>query len=149
MPMPSVFPAIKGSSPFAAFRPHHVGLRVADLDAAIGWYTGTLDFRVMHRMTLGERQFVYLAPAVHDDFWIELLGGQKTYTRPSTEDAMLAGWDHICLRVESADETIAELKRRGVTIFREPFDVAPISHRIAFFSDPWGNTFELFQPLDV
>ena len=61
---------------------------------------------------------------------------------------MLAGWDHVCLRVESADETIAQLKRRGVTILREPFDVAPISHRIAFFSDPWGNIFELFEPLE-
>lgn len=149
MPMPNVFPATKTSSPFTAFRPDHIGLRVADLEAAIAWYANTLDFRVMHTMALGERRFVYLAPPVHDDVWIELLGGQKTSPRRQTDDAMLSGWDHVCLRVDNADDAIAELRRRGVTIVREPFDVPPISRRIAFFSDPWDNLFELVQRIDA
>ena len=145
MPMPDTFPQARNDSPFASMRAHHVGLRVDDVEAAIRWYTEALDFRVMHSFSLGARRFVYLAPAANDDFGIELLGGQPTVARPTRDGAIHAGWDHLCLEVDSADDMIAELRRRGATILREPFDVAPISRRIAFFADPWGNTFELFQ----
>ncbi len=145
MPLPIVPPAAKTSSPFTSFRPDHVGIRVDDIDAAIAWYTNTLDFRVMHSMTLGERRFVYMAPPVHDDFWIELCGGEESLPRPSKGEIRVAGWDHLCLRVDNADDAVEELRRRGVTIVRPPFDVPPLSHRIAFFADPWGNLFELFQ----
>ena len=39
------------------------------------------------------------------------------------------------------------LKRRGVTIVSEPRDVAEIGRRFAFFADPWGNLFEVIQPI--
>jgi glyoxylase I family protein len=49
--------------------------------------------------------------------------------------------------VDSVNTTVEELRRRGATIVTEPFDLPVISRRLAFFSDPWGNLFELAQVL--
>ena len=47
--------------------------------------------------------------------------------------------------VDSVDDTVAELRKRGVKIVAEPFDFPDISRRLALFCDPWGNLFELAQ----
>jgi glyoxylase I family protein len=39
------------------------------------------------------------------------------------------------------------LKARNVKVVAEPFNVEAIARRIAFFSDPWGNLFELEEIL--
>ena len=58
-----------------------------------------------------------------------------------------AGYHHLCLHVSSVDETVAELRRRGVIIVREPFTLESISRRLAFFADQWGNLIELSEAL--
>ena len=57
----------------------------------------------------------------------------------------LAGFHHFCLNVASIDETVAELRRRGVTIVTEPFELPLIGRRLAFLADPWGSLIELAQ----
>jgi len=59
----------------------------------------------------------------------------------------LAGFHHFCLNVSSIDETVAELRRRGVTIVTAPFELPVIGRRLAFLADPWGNLIELAQVL--
>lgn len=140
------------TSPFASWQADHVGLRVPDHDAAISWYTEKLDFRVVDTVPFSDDMtFVFLSPAVDDSFRVELQAGPGAAERPAYADLGaslgLSGWHHLCLRVDNVDEAVAELKRRSVTIVHEPFDVPAISSRIAFFSDPWGNIFELMQPL--
>ena len=49
--------------------------------------------------------------------------------------------------VDSVDATVDELRRRGVSIVAEPFDLPVINRRLAFFGDPWGNLYELAQLL--
>jgi glyoxylase I family protein len=51
--------------------------------------------------------------------------------------------------VNSVDETLAELRRRGVTIVTKPFELPAIQRRLAFLADPWGNLIELAQVLWV
>ena len=51
----------------------------------------------------------------------------------------------MALRVESVDETLVELKKRGVKIVKEAFELPEISRRLAFFADPWGNLLELAE----
>jgi lactoylglutathione lyase/glyoxylase I family protein len=55
--------------------------------------------------------------------------------------------NHVCIQVANVDDSLAELRRRGVTIMGEPFELAAIDSRLAFFADPFGNLFELKQPL--
>jgi glyoxylase I family protein len=42
---------------------------------------------------------------------------------------------------------VTALRQRGVRIVSEPGDVPPLGLRFAFFCDPWGNLFELLEPL--
>lgn len=139
------------AGPFASFKPYHLGLRVSDFEAAVAWYTEYLDFRLTHRWPVGEKTFGFLTLPADDSFSLELIGGPGANSRPSHENLAdtlkLSGWHHLCLQVTSVDDTIAELKRRGVTIVSEPRDVPEIKSRFAFFADPWDNLFEVIQPI--
>ena len=144
-------PAKNTQSPFSQMRGSHVAVRVPDFEASKKWYVEKLDFRVVHEWPFGDLQLAYLAPANDDNFWIELLaGGNPTPAADYTdlnESLHPAGYHHFCLDVKSVDETLAELRKSGVTIVGEPFDLAAIGKRLGFFSDPWGNLIELAETL--
>jgi catechol 2,3-dioxygenase-like lactoylglutathione lyase family enzyme len=110
-----------------------------------------LDFRVLHEWPFGELNLAYLAPATDDNFWVELLGDGQPSPQPQFDDLNEslhpAGYHHLCLNVQSVDEALAELRRRGVTITAEPFDLPANGRRLAFIADPWGNLIELAQIL--
>jgi lactoylglutathione lyase/glyoxylase I family protein len=129
----------------------HSAVRVPDIDAAISWYTEKLDFRVIYRWPYGDLQLAYVAPPVDSTFKLELLAGAGAVARTPYSDLAdslnVAGWHHFCLLVDSVDATVAELRRRGVTIVTEPFELPVINRKLAFFCDPWGNLFELAQVL--
>jgi lactoylglutathione lyase/glyoxylase I family protein len=140
-------------SSFASMKGHHVAVRVPDFAAAKRWYVEKLDFRVVHEWPYADQHLAYLAPATDDAFFIELLGdGQPSpIPKPVYQDLAaslhLAGFHHFCLNVSSIDEAVAELRRRGVTIVTEPFELPVIGRRLAFLADPWGNLIELAQVL--
>jgi len=132
-------------------RGNHVAIRVPDLDAAKTWYHDKLDFRLVHEWSFGDLQLAYMAASTDDTFFIELIGGgspipERAYTDLG-DSLQAAGFHHLCYMVESVDDTLAELKRRGVTIVNEPFELPDISRRLAFFADPWGNLLELAEVL--
>ena len=86
------------------------------------------------------------------DFHLEILAGPgaPAQTIYGDVDASLAvnGFNHLCLSVDSVDDTLTELRRRGVDIVNPPFEIEDISARLAFFRDPWGNMFELSESID-
>lgn len=140
-------------SPFASAKGHHVAIRVPDFEASKRWFVEKLDFRVIQEWPYADQQLAYLAPPTDDNFFIEILGGGNPGPIPKPvyadlgDSLRLAGYHHFCLNVDSVDETIAELRRRGVTIVTEPFELAVINRRLAFFADPFGNLIELAQVL--
>ena len=146
-------PSRNENSPFASMRGHHVAARVPDFAAAKRWYVEKLDFRVVHEWPYADQHLAYLAPATDDAFFIELLGDgdPRPIPKPIYQDLgdslRLAGFHHFCLNVASIDQTAAELRRRGVTIVTEPFELRAIGRRLALLADPWGNLIELAQVL--
>lgn len=150
MPMPQL-PPTNYASPLASIRGNHVALRVPDYEAAKRWYAETLDFRLIHEWPYGDLRLAYMAPATDDQFWVEILGGGSPEPRRRYADLDSSlnevGYHHFCLQVDSVDDTLAELRRRGATIGGEPFDLEAISRRLAFFEDPWGNRIELMEVL--
>ena len=90
-------------------------------------------------------------PPNQDDFHLEILAGPGAVNQETFPDvdASLArgGYNHVCLSVDNVDDTLAELRRRGVDVVNDPFEIGDISARLAFFRDPWGNMFELSQRL--
>jgi glyoxylase I family protein len=148
MPLPSIPPKNHGSS-FSSMKGHHVALRVPDFEASKQWFVEKLDFRVLFELTSGDLHFAYLAPATDDTFFIEIIGGDSPVPRPSYSELRAsmreAGYHHFCMNVDNIEETITELRRRGVTIIREPIEREDIKRKFAFFADPWGNAIELSQ----
>jgi catechol 2,3-dioxygenase-like lactoylglutathione lyase family enzyme len=141
----------RGGSPFASWKGDHVGIRVPDFQAAADWYTGTLDFRLLQSMALGDKTLAFLALPGDDGLRIEFIAGPGCTPRPDYEQLIdthaVAGWHHLCLRVDDVDAALAELERRQVRIVSAARDVPGLGLRFAFFSDPWGNLIELTQPL--
>lgn len=146
-------PPAHKSSPFASWKGDHSGIRVPDFEAAATWYREVLDFRVIQTMPLGEKTFAFLSPAADDSFRIEFIAGPGCSTRPHYGQLLDShadgGWHHLCFRVDDVDTAINELKRRGVRVVSEPRDAPVLKLRFAFFSDPWGNLFELFHPIGL
>lgn len=139
-------------SPFSAWTARHAGIRVPDLEAARQWYMERLDFQPGWTLEHGATRFGFMAPAGDRHFGIELVGNPDGAERPPYDDLPqshnLMGWHHLCLHCDDVDGSVAALKERGVAIVSGPFDVGALGIRIAFFADPWGNLFELLQPLD-
>jgi glyoxylase I family protein len=147
----ATLPSRNSDSPFASMKGHHVAIRVPDYQASKCWFVEKLDFRVVQEWQYADQQLAYLAPPTDDTFFVEILGDgtpgpipQRAYS-DLADSLRVAGVHHFCLVVADIDETIAELKRRGVTIVTEPFDLPVISRRLAFFADPFGNLIELAQ----
>jgi lactoylglutathione lyase/glyoxylase I family protein len=149
----SNLPAKNPASPFASMKGHHVAVRVPDFEAAKRWYVEKLDFRVIHEWPYADQKLAYVGPATDDAFYVELLGDgePKPIPKPVYTDLgdslRLAGYHHFCLNVADMDATVAELRRRGVTIVTEPFELPVIQRRLAFIADPFGNLIELAQVL--
>ncbi|QIG41942.1 VOC family protein [Nocardioides anomalus] len=150
MPLPAA-PAQDPSSPFASMRGHHAAIRYPDFAAARDFWVDTLGWRVLQTWPYGDLTLAYVLPPAQDDFHLEILAGPGAAPQAVYDDvdASLAvnGLNHVCLRVDDVDATLAELRRRGVDVVDEPFEIEDISARLAFFRDPWGNMFELSQPL--
>ncbi|MGX5843155.1 VOC family protein [Mesorhizobium sp. ArgA1] len=144
-------PAKNTASVFANMRGHHVALRVTDYEIAKSWYVDKLDFRVVHEWPFADEKLAYLAPANDDHFMIELLGGGDPLPidTPAYKDLgdslRYSGYHHFCMNVADIEGTVAELRKRGVTIVTEPFKLDDISRKLAFFADPFGNLIELAE----
>jgi catechol 2,3-dioxygenase-like lactoylglutathione lyase family enzyme len=150
--MSAAKPAPQPSSPFAAWKADHAALRVPDFDAALAWYVEKLDFRLTKRWELHGMTFAWLSQPGDNGFTVELLAGPGAAFRAEFNDLAasykIPGWHHVCFHVQSTEAAISELRRRGVTIVSEPHDVAAAGIRVGFFSDPWGNVFELVEHID-
>lgn len=109
---------------------HHVSINVRDAAEAIDFYTGVLG------LTLRDDR---------PDFgfggaWLDL-GPQQVHLLevPVPDDR----GQHFAIRIADLDETVADLRSRGV----EVGDPSPVgSGRQAFLHDPSGNLIELHQP---
>jgi len=146
-------PVRNETSPLTSMRGHHVALRVPDFGVELSWFLEKLDFRLVHQWPYEDQQLAYLAPPADDAFFVEILGGGKVapLPRPPYRDLgdslRQGGQHHFCLHVANLDDTISELRRRGVTIVTEPFVLSVINRRLAFIADPYGNLIELAQVL--
>jgi lactoylglutathione lyase/glyoxylase I family protein len=148
MPLPANPPKVS-SSPFSSMQGHHAAIRYPDFEKALSFWVDTLDWRVLHTWPYGDLTLAYVMPPDSDDFHLEILAGPGAAVQPQfgdvNESLSVNGLNHVCLSVNSLEDTLAELRQRGVEVPNEPFDMPDISARLAFFKDPWGNMFELSE----
>ncbi len=104
----------------------HVYLPVPDVEAAIGFYTANLGFRLQRRwQTADGAAAAYLE-----------LGGVLLELLPSASG--IQGDRRFGLVVDDLDATLAELRARGVEIAGAPFTPRSFWGRQATIRDPFG-----------
>lgn len=140
---------------------HHVGVTVADLDAAIAFWeallgTGHRDRRLLDGPGVG-RLVGYPGVRV-EACWLDLPGGvalellryHERDEAPYDPGTAHPGNVHVCLQTADLDAVRAHALACGATAVGDaPVDVPAgprAGTRVAYVRDPDGVTIELFQP---
>jgi glyoxylase I family protein len=124
---------------------HHISLLTSNFASLRDFYVETLGLRIVGGFPGQNIVFIDAGNVL-----IELEEVQEQNTPTDSDDVLgLSGWNHLAFEVDDVDAAFWHLTSLGV-----PFQVAPQNFpedsgtmRIAFFSDPDGNTIELLQPL--
>lgn len=135
----------------AALRPHHFGISVPDLDAAIAWYGRVLGFVPERHQHIPHipADIAFLRHA--SGFRVEIFQLPGALPLPPERrqpnlDLRTHGHKHICFEVEDVPATIAALRAAGADVALELLmDGKPV----AFIRDCAGNLIEFLQPFEA
>jgi glyoxylase I family protein len=116
-----------------------VRYQITDLDRAIAFYTGLLEFKLEHRagsafamVSRGPLQLILGGP-----------GSSGARPMPDGRQQQPGGWNRIVLYVRDLESQIQRLKAAGVH-FRNSVEVGPGGSQIQI-EDPDGNPIELHE----
>jgi lactoylglutathione lyase len=122
----------------------HTRMRVSDMDQTIAFYTDVLGLEVLERKTSPRGSHLAFLRAPGSDELIELCSFPPSGPVKVQEDLV-----HLAFQVESLDDAIAALKRKGVTITDGPTTTSSGS-RFIFLDAPDGYEIELIErPIGV
>ncbi|MDH4387031.1 MAG: VOC family protein [Caulobacter sp.] len=113
---------------------------VDDVEAALAFYTGSLDFEVRQRFGPA------MAIITRGDLDLWLAGPASSAARPLADGRQpeAGGWNRIVLNVTDLPALVDRMMAAGV-IFRGPVVNGPGGSQI-LCEDPSGNPVELFEP---
>jgi lactoylglutathione lyase len=118
----------------------HVAFKVADVDRSVRWYGDAFGAKkVYHVEAQGERPELMFLEFCKGQF-VELFSGGKNML-PSPPDPI--GYIHFCLQVDNLEQALEHLARMNVKPKRK--FIGRAQQRIAFISDPDGNSIELME----
>ncbi|MBM3514395.1 MAG: lactoylglutathione lyase [Alphaproteobacteria bacterium] len=115
----------------------HTAFRVADLDAALAFYTSTLGFKVVKRFEGIKRNcsIAFLAAPGDERAQIEIV-----YYHDPEERAARVGFSHVAYEVDDIYAACRDFMSKGAIIAMPPRDGA-----MAFVKSSDGMSFELFN----
>jgi catechol 2,3-dioxygenase-like lactoylglutathione lyase family enzyme len=113
----------------------HVAFKVADVEKSIRWYGDAFGAKVIYRVApSGDRpELMFLE-------FVELFPGGKNILA-SPPDPI--GYIHFCLVLDNLEQALEHLAKMGVKPDRK--FIGRAKQRIAFVSDPDGNSIELME----
>jgi lactoylglutathione lyase len=128
----------------------HVGISVADLGAATGWYCRALglerefEFEVPHVSLHG---VMLLSPSGYRVELLERPGSAAAGPPPAGPDeaVLRRGYGHMCLDVPDVDAAHAALIAAGASDRMPPRAAPESGQRMAFVADPEGNLIEVID----
>ena len=125
----------------------HVMISVPNYQETLQWYREKLNATIEKEWTVDKLPDLQLAYLDVNGFRIEVVG--TTQARLGMPDFQnfgealrTTGIGHFCFRVDSVDEAISELNKRGVPTFVEATDYPNIGVRVGFVKDNNGNVIE-------
>ena len=115
---------------------HKIAVITDDIEGAVAFYTQKLGLTVVERFaTEDDEDYVFLDA-----------GGILLELMPQKTMGQDAGFHHISFEVDSVEASTQELKDKGVTITKEPFDVGGgTGITLGFFEGPNQLNLQLFH----
>lgn len=120
---------------------HHVAIIGSDYERSRHFYVDLLGFEVIREHYRAERDD-YKIDLQLQDLELELFIIKGCPKRPSYPEAY--GLRHLAFAVDSVDETVDELRKRGIET--EPVRIDAFTNKkMTFFSDPDGLPLEIHE----
>ncbi len=118
---------------------HHSGIKSADIDRSLDFYTRIMGLEVLEKIDLVGRTFYFVG---NDKTRIEI-------EQANPGDEMIKvdtgfGLYHLAFAVEALDALAARLKAESVKFILEPIQLRP-DRKIAFIEDPDGVRIQLIE----
>jgi gluconolactonase len=131
-------------------RPHHFGISVPDLDAAIDWYQHMLGFALEARLTVAQIP-ANIAFLRRDQYRLEIFEVAGANALPEERrvpdlDLRTHGNKHMCFEVPDVAQAVTSLRAQGADIAKE---LCIDGNATAFIRDISGNLIELLEPFAV
>ncbi|MDE2742431.1 MAG: VOC family protein [Gemmatimonadota bacterium] len=115
---------------------HKIAVVTDDVEGAVEFYTQKLGLTVVERF----------ANEDDDDYVFLDAGGILLELMPQKTEGHPSGFHHISFEVDSVEDSAQELKDKGVTITKEPFDVGGgTGITLGFFEGPNQLNLQLFH----
>jgi len=126
------------------FRFIYTGIRVKNMDESIRFYTEVLGMKIAEKRekmepTRGE-VVTLKSPTSSQLLELNFYEEESPFYAPYMNGEDL---DHLAFDVENLESTVSDLKRRGIEIVVEPYQIG--GWREAFIRDPNGIWIELLQ----
>ncbi|NHR06817.1 lactoylglutathione lyase [Chromobacterium haemolyticum] len=121
----------------------HTMLRVADLDAALAFYTRALGMRLLRRNDFSDGCFTLAFVGYRDE--TEAAAIELTHNWDQGDYQLGNGYGHVAIEVDDAAAVCEQARALGYAVARE---AGPMKHGrtvIAFLQDPDGYKVELIQ----
>ncbi len=128
------------TSAIAIEKVDHIGIRVRDLDRALGFYR-VLGFELRHTVDFDAVAIITNGRGIE----INLIFNAKEDEPNILMDVPVkhAGYTHVALRVASVARTIEVLKANAIAITQGPVSFGPLGEVSVFVRDPDRNVVEL------
>ena len=119
-----------------AHKIHKIAIISDDIEGAVEFYTKKLGLTVMERF----------ANEDDEDYVFLDAGGILLELMPQKTMGQALGFHHISFDVDSVEDSAQDLKNKGVTITKEPFDVGGgTGITLSFFEGPNQLNLQLFH----
>ncbi|GAB3194876.1 lactoylglutathione lyase [Geodermatophilus arenarius] len=118
----------------------HVGLRVADPERAVAFYTA-VGYEVVGRVPETPIGQLTMLKLPGDD----VVSVELVFDPRETGRARGTGLSHLVVSVESMDATVADLRAKGIEVADPGSPDGSADFRTTVITDPDGNRIELVQ----
>ena len=117
----------------------HTMIRVADADAAIGWYARKLDYELFRRSEHDSFALYFMKPADAPD---EAMSVELTYNYDGRSYELGDAWGHLAVRTGDLHSFWETLRERDAADYRDP---ESCGDRYAFTKDCDGHEVEIVE----
>jgi lactoylglutathione lyase len=121
----------------------HTMLRVGDLDGSLRFYCDALGMKLLRRKDYPEGKFTLAFVGYGPESEETVL--ELTHNWETAKYDLGDGYGHVALGADDIYALCDDLRKRGVSIVREPGPMKHGTTHIAFLADPDGYKVELIQ----